>query len=302
MNRGKTMNRQFLILPPPPPPPLCPRNRWIISSILCLLAVCIASAQAQAQNNPATGQPAVTYVGNINAPTEDSAITATEGAIADQDNTPPASIKRITWIWSQADTHGSTYSVVHLARTFTPLQVHVGKFLQVCAAFADDANNAEQRCLRIATAVAPAADRPVALNHTIRIPAGTTRYRFKAADFPFIDEDDDAFADSIYIESLPANGTLEYSATVLDDTLLTLARHSNNGLGVHVDTDSFPSFVYNLPDTAAPNPNYASFRYRVITGPLAHSQYSANIATITFAIAPPAMRLRLRLFLEGPLR
>ncbi len=270
-----------------------------------MLAVCIASAQAQAQNNPATGQPAVTYAGNISAPTEDFAITANKGNIEDPDNTPTTDLGSITWIWSQADTHGGAYTAVTGASTgpvaiFTPRQAHAGKFLQVCASFDDDDGNAEQRCLQIAAAVVDVDGRPVALNHTIHIPAGTARYRFKAADFPFEDEDGDSFLNSIYIESLPANGTLEYSATVLDDVILSLARNSNNGLGAHVDTDSFPSFVYNLPDTATPNPNYASFRYRVITGTLSRPQYSNNIATIT--LAPPAVRLRLRLFLEGPLR
>ncbi len=267
-----------------------------------LFAVC---AQAQAQNNPATGVPAVTYAGSITAPTEDSPITAAQGTIEDPDNMPTTDLGSTTWIWSQADTHGGAYTLVHpLAPTFTPLQAHVGKFLQVCVRFRDSANNDEERCLQIAAAVANVDDRPVSLNHTIRIAAGTTRYRFKAADFPFTDEDDgDAFAEAIHIESLPANGTLEYSAVTLDDSLLSLSL-GRNGLGPYVAHASFPSFVYNLPGTAMPNPNYASFRYRVSTGesPTRLTQHSSNIATITFAIVPPAVRLRLRLFLEGPLR
>ncbi len=248
--------------------------------------------------------PTVTYVGNLNAPTEDSAITATQGTIEDPDNTPTTDLGSTTWIWSQADTHGGAYTPVHpLAPTFTPLQAHVGKFLQICVRFRDNANNDEERCLQIATAVANVDDAPVSLDNTIYIAPGTTFYRFKTTDFPFEDEDGDVLT-ALEILTLPANGTLETNGGRILQENLDVRLIS--GRGIQLEGNSIPTFAYRLPGTAMPDANYASFRFKVGAAPAGQTSgallYSDNPATITFAIAPDALRLRLRLFLEGPLR
>ena len=72
--------------------------------MLALIAVC---NPAQAQNSPATGMPAVTYATGVTVPTEDSAITAAQGTIADTDG-----LGTLSWQWSQADANGGTYTPV----------------------------------------------------------------------------------------------------------------------------------------------------------------------------------------------
>ena len=113
-------------------------------------------------NNAATGMPAVAYADSNTAPTEDSAITASQGTIADPDVLPSPFAP--TWQWSAADTNGGTYTDITgngaATATFTPQQAQVGQFLQVCASFTDNATHSEQRCLQIADAVANVNDAP----------------------------------------------------------------------------------------------------------------------------------------------
>ncbi len=149
------------MLPPPPPPPLRTYG-WATMIgrglfMLALLAVC-AQAQAQAQN--ATGEPAVSYARELSAPNRNIAITASKGDIADTDGLPDPFVA--TWQWSQADANDGTYTRITATRfnnantaTLTPRQDQVGKYLQVCATFTDMAAtpNSETRCHRIDEAV-----------------------------------------------------------------------------------------------------------------------------------------------------
>ena len=62
-----------------------------------------------ARPTAATGEPAVAYASNsITVPTEDSAITASQGTITDPDNTPTNSLGTIAWQWSAANTNGGS--------------------------------------------------------------------------------------------------------------------------------------------------------------------------------------------------
>ena len=108
-------------------------------------------------NIAATGMPALAYADGISAPTEDSAITASAGDIADSDG-----LGALGWQWQQADINGGEYSDIGGATSaaFTPLQVHVGKFLRVCASFTDAAMNDERLCRQMADAVANVNDAP----------------------------------------------------------------------------------------------------------------------------------------------
>ncbi len=248
------MNRQdFNTTPPPPPPPRYVKVRGLRSlgciasppafckyfapphwratmmrlslwslALFVLFAVC---AQAQAQN--ATGIPDVTYASGIIAPTEDSAITANGGsgstAIADTDG-----LGTFSWQWSAADTNGGAYADIAMATNaaFTPGDDEVGKFLRVCASFTDNAGNNEERCLRIATAVANINDKPVPIANTISVSTAADAdnpYVFSADDFPFTDVDGDMLA-GIEIAALPGRdstagpgspGTLALNGTAL---------------------------------------------------------------------------------------
>ena len=156
------------------------------------------ATQLHAQtNSPATGEPAVTYVTGVTAPTEDSAITASQGTIADPDNTPTTTVGTLSWQWGAADTNGGTYTAITSATNaaFTPGDDEVGKYLQVCASFTDTTSNAEQRCLQIATAVANINDKPLARNaifdstiavRTVNVNASAANpYRLQGNRLPF---------------------------------------------------------------------------------------------------------------------
>ena len=224
------------------------RSLWLLV-LPVLFAVC-EPAQAQT-NSPATGMPAVTYASSsITAPTEDSAITAAQGTIADTDG-----VGTLSWQWSQADTNGGTYTAIDMATNaaFTPLQAHVGMFLQVCASFMDMAStpNEEERCLQIATAVANVNDAPVGLPNTIYVPAGGN-YTFSVADFPFTDED----GDSLVIAGVgtPTKGTFTFNGSpfATANTDFTLDRLAG-------------AVGYRPPSDAGPMAGYATFEWAPTT-------------------------------------
>ncbi len=165
--------------------------------------------------------PEVTYVSGITVPTEDSAITASQGTIADPDNTPTTTVGALSWQWSMADTNGGTYTAIAMATNaaFTPGDDEVGKFLQVCASFMDMATtpNSEMRCLQIATAVANVNDKPVSINTNLVVNINAdadSPHPLRASDFPFTDADKDMLA-GVIIHSLPSHGTMSLDGTAL---------------------------------------------------------------------------------------
>ncbi len=180
---------------------------------LLLPALFVVCAQAQAQN--ATGEPAVTAADGTNltttGPNEDNALTAAQGTIGD--TADGLTVFTPTWQWSQADapvsgtpTESAYIDITNTTSTeamFTPLQVHVGKFIRACATFEDDASNSETRCWSSVAAVVNVDDLPVAQDNTIEIPLGTASYAFSSDDFTFFDEDDDDIG-GVVIETQPA--------------------------------------------------------------------------------------------------
>ncbi len=250
------MTRRSLLLPP------VMRRSLLLLVLSALLALC---AQAQAQNNAATGAPAITAANSADlttvGPTEDSALTAAQGTIMDDDGITTFAP---TWQWQQADAPtgsstptGSAYDAIAgaTAATFTPLQEHVGKFLRVCAAFNDDADNRETRCRASVAAVVNAADSPVAQDNTVYVPVGRA-YTFSADDFPFADEDGDALSRITIGSSVPARGALSLSGTtVAAGFAITLAQ-----LDARLLTYTPPT------DATAAMAGYASFNFKVRTG------------------------------------
>ena len=230
--------------------------------LFALFAVC-NPAQAQT-NNPATGMPAVTYVTGITVPTEDSAITAAQGTIADTDG-----LGTLSWQWSQADANGGTYTDIAMATNtaFTPGDDEVGKFLQVCASFMDMATtpNSEERCLQIATAVANVSDRPTTSSNAVFVSTAADAdnpFVFKISDFPFADVDDGDMLGSVTISRLPSNGTMALDGTALTDVPenpITAAQLTAGALTYYPASGQEPSD----PDDITPAARYAGFRFRV---------------------------------------
>ncbi len=221
-------------------------------------------------------------------PNEDSALTAVQGMIGDADGittfTP-------TWQWSVADTGGGAYANITTATaaTFTPLQEHVGKFIRVCAAFADDGGNNETRCWTSVAAVANVADRPVGGDSAIMVPdnaSSAAPYLFARADFPFSDEDGNTL-DGIYIVSVPTRGIL--ADAFLDGSSLSThctanprCIRANNFL----DVTEVDYLAYYPDANPAVGAGYATFTYRVRDngGRATRADEAAEAATLTIDI------------------
>ncbi len=299
------MKRQTFNTAPPPPPSLCTTLSRCGLWSLMLPALFVVCAQAQAQTNTAaTGAPAVTAADGADlsmvGPNEDSALTAARGDIADTDVittfTP-------SWAWQQADAPASgapmdsAYSAIAgaTAATFTPLQAHVGKFIRVCATFDDDAGNSETRCWTSVAAVVNVDDAPVATDNTIDIPLGTAEYAFAFEDFTYTDEDGaDDLPASVRIETVPATGT----GSIIIANIVRQGGVDSVVFRLDFGGNSTPK--YRLPDDAVtPAAGYASFTFSMRS----FGGTRSNTATITINLVEAEnIRLRLRLFLEGPLR
>ncbi len=195
------------------------RGLWLLA-LSALLASLALSAPAQAQNQPATGMPGIQYETGITRPTDDSRIFGTMGTMADEDGLTISNIDRdMTWRWSVADTHNGTYTAhpnttsPFRMRRFIPADADVGKFLQVCASFRDDAGNNEELCRRISMSVLDVDDpAQVGGAHEGFIEVFVTAtaakpYVFNEDDLVFIDNDGDTVT-GFRIITLPSAGTL----------------------------------------------------------------------------------------------
>ena len=227
--------------------------------------------------DPASGQPAVSYAGAITAPTEDSAITASRGDIADPDGittfTP-------SWQWSDSTTAAGPWDAIAGATTaaFTPGDDQVGQFLQVCATFTDDRGGTSQRCRNIATAVANVNDAPVAQPGSVSATIAAS-YSFQIADFMFADADGDALA-SITLATVPTDAT---------KGALTVAGAAATA-GQVVTRGNIGTIVYTPhADATTAAAMHDSFTFRITddgsdgADPAANRQ-SANAATMTIAL------------------
>ena len=239
----------------------------------------------------AVGMPAVAYTGQITVPTEDSAITASQGSVADPDNTPVTSLGTISWQWSQADSNGGTYTNIEGATdaAFTPGDDQVDKYLQVCASFTDSGGSNEQRCLQIGSAVANINDKPTTSGNSVSVSTAATAanpYRFQTADFPFDDADGDMLAGIIINRFAAATtGTLALDGTALspDNTptaAITPAQLDAGALTYYPEPGQQPT------DSADPNARYYQFVFRVTD-----DGHDGNDASRTSALATISIRL-----------
>ncbi len=171
-------------------------------------------------------------------------------------------------------------------------QKHVGGYVRLCISFDDlhPAPNREGPLCTMAFPVANLGDQPIPQDRTIQVRLDASMaspYRFTAADFPFEDEDNDGLA-SITLESIPAVGTLR-----VGDAAAVV--------GQVVDVDDIPAINYYPEPGQASAEGYASFRFR-LTDDSNDGGRSDSLGAGTITINLGGLTLRLRLFLEGPLR
>ncbi len=267
-----TMSRRSLLLP------LVMRRSLCSLMLPALFVVC---GQAQAQQ--ATGEPAVAYASGITVPTQGSPITASRGSIEDSHGL--TTFIPTLWEWRVADTHGGAYAAYRPAdslnvatATFAPLQIHVGKFLEVCAAFNDDRGFNEKRCHRIATAVANVNDAPSAkdVTHHIARTAGSNTAAIPVTPFVTAFSDPDGAGDmlgAVIIAELPADGSTLQLAGASATTDLAV----NASLALNTARDGFAGGAFNI--TLPNGVHRTSFKFRLSDGSL-----SSNDATITIGL------------------
>ncbi len=280
------------------------------------------------QQIKATGASGITPATSAQNPThaEDTELTANTASIVEPNVINQSTLQ---WQWQSAPAPASgapaadAYAAIAGAtsRTFTPLQAHVGLYIRVCVSFMDEhATPAEEGPLCSAVArVRNVNDAPMALNNRVFVPSSADNsnpHCFSPCDFTFSDEDGDNLVElTVY----PEIGTEGFGVPLGEDGLA----RSLSGSGTPVPLDATGDFAGAGGICFAPNANavptmgYNSFEFRVTTAAADGSARatSANRGVITVDLADPSevpeppecirqrdLRLRLRIFLEGPLR
>ncbi len=252
----------------------------------------------------ATGGPSITPATSAQILThaEDTELTANTVGIMEPNGIDQSTLR---WQWqsapapvSGAPTESAYIDIATAtAAAFTPLQAHVGLYIRVCVSFMDEyVPAAEYGPLCSAAArVRNVNDAPVAQNRTINVSADATMsepYTFAAADFSFADGDHDNLA-SVEIASLPSAGTLQING-------------ADAPVGGIVPAANIGTITYWPAAEQDAQTGYATFDFKVTDdGNDGNGNKTSATAAITINLAerlPQHLRLRLRLFLEGPLR
>ncbi len=249
----------------------------------------------------AGGQPAIS-----GAATQGQTLSAAIGTVRDANGLNPATLR---WQWyaaapddgSAPAADSSAWAAIAdaTAAAFIPAQAQVGMHIRVCAFFMDSHATspaaeggtvvAPTLCSAASAQVANVNDAPMTEDSEVSVPATATAmmpYAFKASDFPFADEDGDSLQ-SITITGMPTKGALRAGTTIITAS------------NVPYEASDIPELNYypEVTETEVEaERNYASFRFTVSDG-------MASSAPATMSIHLGAdLRLRLRIFLEGPLR
>ncbi len=248
---------------------------------------------AQAEQAAAAGGPQVSVPNVVLASVyaEGSELRARIHGIAEPNGIDESTL---TWQWQQSASASGGFANIAgataAAFVLTQAQARAGRHIRACAAFMDHhATPRREGPLCGASVRINAA--PRALPSTVLVSTSTTAaapYAFKASDFRFADADGGALA-SITITGAPNKGTL----LIDGDALVTSGSGQNNV----VDVSDIPTLTYYQDaDGTEPAQNYASFRFTVSDG-----IESSAAATMRIDLGD-SLRLRLRVFLEGPLR
>ena len=189
------------------------------------------------------------------------------------------------WQWQMADTNGGTYTDIEsgdadgiTSAMFTPRDGVVGKFLQVCAIFMDDAGNDERRCRQITMSVLDVNDAPTPKSNTVEVLVTATAakpYRFTEADFLFTDNDDPNHRNGqlkqISIETVPSFGILRRGTAMATNGVVPRANIGD--LNYYPDPDQQPT---RRGQSAA----YASFSYHTTDNSGATNDTTPFVGTI----------------------
>ncbi len=245
----------------------------------------------------ATGSPSVISLTGT-AYDEDEELRASTMGI-----TEPNGINTDTerWQWYQAAAPASgtpaaaDYAPIDAAddAVFVPDQPQVGMYIRVCVFFMDSHATPASEGGTIAAPtlcsageqVTNANDAPTSTDTSVDVPISADAdnpYIFKISDFPFMDQDEGAALDQIGIATTTKAGTFRYGG----DPVVG---------GIRVPADNLGGLTWYPPAGTAPTANYASFIFSVSDG----SRSSGNRH---MSINLTGLRLRLRIFLEGPLR
>ncbi len=172
----------------------------------------------------------------------------------------------------------------------------------------------ETDTLTFRAAVSHVSDQPIGGPSTVGVPitaSSAEPHRFAKGDFPFADEGGDTI-NGIRITALPTTGTL----ALADDADTAIA------VGTELTLGQLNNLAYYPADGATATTGYATFGYRVrdtgdvsavvracdprgfCTSVAGSANEAAADSTLTIDLVnlPDSLRLRLRLFLEGPLR
>ncbi len=263
---------------------------------------------------PATGMPELIAASAGELYDEDILILVnTIGTIMDP-NGAPSGLSRLLHTWQQSAAQDGPYfdipgvgGTANQERNFAPTQAQAGMYVRVCITFDDRLGHEETVCTD-GGLIRNVSDAPTGGPSTVSVPnnADSARpHRFARGDFPITADEDGDTINGIRIITTPTAGTLvlvgDADTTIAADTPLSLAQ---------LDT-----LAYYPADGAPVGESYATFRYRVRdTGADAPSPTQTNPtpapaneatadATLTINLVESTdLFLRLRLFLEGPLR
>ncbi len=251
----------------------------------------------------ASGAPTVAATGSGTAYNEDVQLTASTTGITEPNGINASTLQ---WRWYRApapatgDPAAADYAAISgaTAATFTPLQAHVGMYIRVCAFFTDSHStpaseggtaSAPTLC-STGTIIADVNHAPASADASVNAPVGATAaapFSFSADSFAFEDEDQGDSLASITITTIPALGALR---TGTGASATTLAN------GATVMASAISTLNWHPPANATAASNYTNFQFTVSDGT---ASSSGNTMTINLV---EHLRLRLRLFLEGPLR
>ena len=231
----------------------------------------------------ASGTPTVAASDSMaTAHNEDVELTASTSGI-----TEPNGIDRNTlqWRWqSSADAVGPYTDIPGAtAATFTPLQEHVGLWVQVCVEFDDlhsTAVNEGPFCSSTAQ-IANVNDAPTSADAFVDVFTTATQadpFVFTAAHFPFMDEDVGSAMASITLVTAPATGRgrMTFEGSLIAD-------------GTTVGLDDFANLQYFLLDnTREAERGFTSFTFTVNDGAADSATYTMRINLV--APGPTAAR------------
>ena len=209
---------------------------------------------------------------------EDVELTAAIGSVADVNGIDSSSLQ---WQWysAPAPTSGTPadndYTAITdaTAATFTPLQANVGQYIRACLSFTDGIGTTEGPLCSTAAIIVNVNDAPTSADNTISMFTSDASYTFKAADFPFMDQD--------------SEHTELAGITITSTAIPSGASFTNAGNAVTDDTTVMRADIGDLVFTPASGAtamdNYASFTFTVSDGNA--SSDPAN--TITINLVPP---------------